>query len=95
MAFKCLCYFVMFKKGPQLHISVCMTEIISLQGVALKSHTHTHTHSIYMQKSVQLGSFIYSQRGGYRRPGINRLEMSSDNRPSVKAACVTHTDGVD
>lgn len=49
MAFKCLRYFVMFKKGPHYHISVCVTvqrakcaKIILLQGVNLKSRAQTH-----------------------------------------------------
>lgn len=50
MAFKCLRYFVMFKKGPQHHISACMT--VHSESQMCKDHftagreseiTHTDT----------------------------------------------------
>lgn len=69
-------------------------------GVNLKSRTQMHNIHVH---TAQLGSFIYSQRRGDGRAGaacelhtaqpvnIKRLEMSSDNRLSVKAAPVSHT----
>lgn len=80
MAFKCLCYFVMFKMGPQRHISECMT--VHSNSQMCKDHftagyeceiTHTHTDvqrspgaaGLFPGSCVQLGSFIYSERGGH------------------------------
>lgn len=77
MAFKCLRYFVMFKKGPQHHISACVT--VHSEGQMCKDHftagrefeiTRTQMHNMHAGvsssgRTVQLGSFIYSHRGGY------------------------------
>lgn len=76
MAFKCPRYFVMFKKGPHHHISVCMT--VRSESQMCEDHftagreseiMHTNTQytrmSIVSQQTVLLGSLIYSQRGDY------------------------------
>lgn len=58
MAFKCLCYFVMFKKGPHHHISVHMT--VHSESQVWKDHftagresqiTHADAQYIYMQET--------------------------------------------
>lgn len=112
MAFKCLCYFVLFKKWSPHHISICLTvhsenimcEDHFIAGMNLKSRTQIHNIHVH---TAQLGSFIYSQRRGDGRAGAARafhtaqpvnikcLEMSNDNRLSVKAAPVSHADCVD
>lgn len=76
MAFKCLCYFVLFKKGPHDHNSICMT--VHSESQMCKDHFTAGCETEIMrtdaqytcrrpvsEHSVQLGSFIYTQRGGY------------------------------